>query len=112
MEQLPLPFSEGAMYERFIFATEIERAATRETLSESFPLGKLWYVSDEYDTDFLMDAEFPCSQETFFRYAVQAPGPARLLIHSCYHLSMLLHEPPLWMIQELRRLHFQLPANT
>jgi len=96
------------MYERLLFASEIERAGTRETLSEAFPLGKLWYVTDELDTDFLMDAEFPCSQETFFRYAITTPGPARLLIYSCYNLSMALHEPPLWMIQELRRLFLPL----
>ena len=99
------------MYERFLFVNEVERAGTRETLADAFPLGKIWYVSDEYDIDFLMDAEFPCSQETFFRYAVQTPGPARLLIYSCYNLSLALHEPPLWMIQELRRLFFQLPAS-
>lgn len=97
------------MYERFLFASEVERAGTRESLSEAFPLGKLWYVSDELDTDFLMDAEFPCSETTFFRYAIQAPGPARLLIYSCYNMSMLLHEPPLWMIQELRKLYLPLP---
>jgi hypothetical protein len=98
------------MYERFLFADEIERAGTRETLADAFPLGKLWYIHDELETDFLMDAEFPCSKETFFRYAIQTPGPARLMIYSCYNLSLLLHEPPLWMIQELRRLYFQLPA--
>lgn len=93
------------MYERFLFASEVERAATRSVLSGDFPLGKLWYVNDEFETDFLMDAEFPCSNETFFRYAIAKPGPARLLIYSCYHFSMMLHEPPLWMIQELRRLY-------
>jgi hypothetical protein len=97
------------MYERFIFASEIERAGTRQSLSDAFPLGKLWYVCDDLDTDFLMDAEFPCSNETFFRYAIQAPGPARLLIYSCYNLSLALYEPPLWMIQELRKLYLPLP---
>lgn len=97
------------MYERFLFASEVERAGTRETLSYDFPLSKIWYVSDEYEIDFLMDAEFPVSQETFFRYALQTPGPARLLIYSCYNMSLLLHEPPLWMIQELRKLFFRLP---
>jgi hypothetical protein len=99
------------MYERFIFASEIERSGTRQMLSESFPLAKIWNVHDELETDFLMDMEAPCSQETFFRYVVQTPGPARLLIYSCYNLSLLLHEPPLWMIQELRRLSFQLPSG-
>lgn len=99
------------MYERFLFADEIERAGTRETLADAFPSSKLWYVSDDLETDFLLDADFPCSQETFFRYAVRTPGPARLLIYSCYTMSMLLHEPPLWMIQELRKLYFQLPAS-
>jgi hypothetical protein len=97
------------MYERFIFATEIERAGTRETLSDAFPLSKLWYVMDEFEVDFLMDAEFPISQETFFRYAVQAPGPARLLIYSCYSLSLLMDDPPFWMKSELKRLNFRLP---
>lgn len=92
------------MYERFLFADEIERSGTRETLACAFPLSKLWYPHDELG-DFVMDAEVPVSQETFFRYAVQTPGPARLLIYSCLNLSLALHEPPLWMIQELRRLY-------
>ena len=98
------------MYERFIFVTELERAATRETLSENFPLGKLWYVPD--DTDFVMDAEFSCTQQTFFRYAAQAPGPATWLIHSCLNLSLMMHQPPLWMVEELRKLSLRLPAST
>jgi hypothetical protein len=96
------------MHERFIFVSEIERAATRQILSDNFPLGKLWYVPDE--TDFIMDAEFPCSQETFFRYAILAPGPSGRLAFSCLYLSLLMHEPPLWMAQELRKLTHQLPA--
>jgi hypothetical protein len=36
-------------YERLIFATEIERAGTRQLLSDAFPLSKLWYVQDEID---------------------------------------------------------------
>lgn len=96
------------MYERFIFATEIERAGTRQTLSETFPQGRTWYIFDVLETDFLMDAEFPCTEESFFRYAIQTPGPARLLIYSCYTLSLMLDDPPLWMIHELRRLGFSL----
>lgn len=92
------------MYERLLFASDIERAGTREMLSTAFPLGKLWYPHDELG-DFLMDAEVDVPQETFFRYAIQTPGPARLLIYSCYNLSLALHEPPLWMIRELRRLY-------
>ena len=99
------------MYERFLFANEVERSGTRQTVSDAFPLAKIWNVSDEFETDFLMDGEFPCSQETFFRYAITTPGPARLLIYSCLNLSLLLHEPPLWMIQELRKFYFQLPAS-
>lgn len=98
------------MYERFIFASEIERSAARETLSEAFPLAKIWYVSDPEDTDFLMDAEIPVTTETFFQYAIHTPGPARLLIFSCYNLSMQMLNPPVWMEFELRKLHRQLPA--
>lgn len=96
------------MRERFIFVSEIERAATREALSNEFPLGKLWYVAD--DTDFIMDADFPCSEETFFRYAIQAPGPLGRLAFSGLNFSLMLHQPPLWMIQELRRITHMLPA--
>ena len=98
------------MRERFIFVNEIERAATREMLADNFPLAKLWFVPD--DTDFIMDTEFPCSEETFFRYAVQAPGPSGLLIFSCLYLSLMMHQPPLWMVQELRKLSHRLPAST
>ena len=94
------------MYERLIFVTELERAATRETLSDNFPLGKLWYVQD--DTDFLLDDEFSCTQQTFFRYAVQTPGPAVWLISSCLNLSLMMHQPPLWMAEELRKLNLRL----
>ena len=98
------------MRERFIFVSEVERTATREALSSTFPLGKLWYVPD--DTDFIMDTEFPCSEETFFRYAVQAPGPAGLLVFSCLHLTLLMLDPPSWMTAELTALHRRLPAKT
>jgi len=97
------------MYERFIFATEIERGGTRQLIGDAWPLAKVWDVYDE--DDYVLDAEIPCSQETFFRYAATTPGPARLLIHSCYYLSLLLHEPPLWMVQEMRRLLYSLPGE-
>ena len=97
------------MYERFIFATEIERAGTRELLSDAFPLSKLWYVHD--DIDFLMDMEVSIPQEIFFQYVATTPGPARLLLHSCYHLSLALHDPPLWLIHELRKMLYQLPSG-
>ena len=97
------------MHERFIFVSEVERSATREMLSDNFPLGKLWYVPDE--TDYIMEAEFPCSQETFFRYAMLAPGPSGRLVFSCLNLSLLMHEPPLWMMQELHKINHQLPAS-
>ena len=32
------------------------------------------------------------------------PGPARLVVYSCYNLSLALHDPPMWMIHEMRRL--------
>ena len=96
------------MYERLIFVTELERAATRETLSDNFPLGKLWYVPDA--DDFLMDAEFTCTQQVFFRYAIQTPGPAVWLIHSCLNLSLMMHNPPIWMVEEIRKLNLRLPA--
>jgi hypothetical protein len=99
-----------AMRERLIFVSEVERTATREALSVKYPLGKLWYVPD--DTDFIMDTEFPCTEETFFRYAVEAPGPAGLLIFSCLHLSLMMLDPPPWMLIELASLHRRLPANT
>jgi len=98
------------MRERFLFVTEIERAATREMLSDNFPLAKLWYVHD--DTDFVMDTDFPCSEEVFFRYAAQAPGPSGVLIYSCLYLSLLMLNPPAWMAAELRKLQFRLPAST
>jgi hypothetical protein len=97
------------MRERFIFVSEVERSATREMLADNFPLAKLWFVAD--DTDFIMDAEFPCSEETFFRYAILAPGPLGRLAFSCLHLSLMMHDQPLWMIQELRKLTHMLPAS-
>jgi hypothetical protein len=98
------------MRERLIFVSEVERTATREALSLTFPLGKLWYVPD--DTDFIMDTEFPCAEETFFRYAVQAPGPAGRLIFSCLYLSLMMLDPPKWMAVELIALQRRLPAIT
>lgn len=89
------------MRERFIFANEAERSSVREALSRAFPLGKLWYVWD--DVDYLMDAEFPCSDEVFFRYAVLAPGPLGRLVYSCLNLSLMMHEPPPWMEGELAK---------
>jgi hypothetical protein len=98
------------MRERLIFETETERAEVRKSLSFTFPLGKLWYVAD--DTDFIMDVEFPCSEETFFRYAVQAPGPAGRLVSSCLYLSLMILDPPSWMTAELTALQRRLPAKS
>jgi hypothetical protein len=98
------------MRERLIFETDTERAEVRKSLSETFPLGKLWYVPD--DTDFLMDAEFPCSEEAFFRYALLAPGPHGQLVFSCLHLTLLMLDPPPWMAAELSKPQRQLPAKS
>jgi hypothetical protein len=98
------------MRERFIFVSDVERAAIREVLSGHFPNGKIWYVAD--DTDFIMETEFPCSEEAFFRYAVQAPGPAGRLISSCLHLTLMMLDPPPWMVAELAALQRRLPAKT
>jgi hypothetical protein len=97
------------MYERLIFATEIERASTRQLLGDAFPLSKLWYVAD--DTDFLMDMEVNISEETFFRYMATTLGPARLLLYSCFNLSMAMHDPPIWLVHALRHVCYQLPSG-
>jgi hypothetical protein len=96
-------------YERLIFATEIERAGTRQLLSDAFPLSKLWYVQDEID--FIMEWEVDIPKDIFFQYVATTAGPAALLLHSCFNLSLALHDPPLWIIHELRKLCYQLPAS-
>jgi hypothetical protein len=101
------------MRDRLIFETETERADMRKLLSETFPLGKIWFVPEAVDY-YIMDVDFPCSEETFFRYAILAPGPHGRLVFSCIHLTLLMLDPPPWMIGELSRLQQQrqLPAKT
>ena len=88
------------MYERFILVSELERAATRQLVRGDWPVARLWDVCD--DLDFLMDMELEVEESAFFRWAVATPGPARRIIYSCYNLSLALHDPPLWMVRELR----------
>lgn len=90
------------MYERFIFVSELERSATRELVHDEFPVARLWDVCD--DVDFLMDMDLALDEGVFFRWAVATPGPARWVIYSCFNMSLALHDPPAWMVQEMRRL--------
>jgi len=96
-------------YERLIFATEIERAGTRQLLSDAFPLSKLWYVQDEID--FIMEWEVDIQKISFFNMWLLPPVPLHFFLHSCFNLSLALHDPPLWIIHELRKLCYQLPAS-
>jgi hypothetical protein len=94
-----------------------DRSSSRRSLPETEKACRQVYSIpvhpklSENELDYIFDVEAPCSQETFFRYVAQTPGPARLLLYSCYNLSLMLFEPPLWMIQELRRLNFALPSG-
>jgi hypothetical protein len=102
------------MKDRLIFETETERAEMRKLLSETFfPHGKIWFVPEAADY-YVMDVDFPCSDETFFRYAIQAPGPHGRLAFSCMNLTLMTLDPPPWMAAELSRLQRQrlLPAKT
>jgi hypothetical protein len=101
------------MRDRLIFDTETERAEMRKVLGDTFPLGKIWYVPEAVDY-YIMDIDFPCSEETFFRYAIQAPGPHGRLVFSCLYLTLTMLDPPPWMASEINRLQQQrlLPAKT
>jgi hypothetical protein len=94
------------MKDRLIFETETERTEMRKLLSETFPLGKIWFVPEAADY-YIMDVEFPCSEEAFFRYAILAPGPHGRLVFSCVNLTLMMLDPPPWMAGEISRLHNQ-----
>ena len=92
------------MRERFIFTSDIERKAAKEFIQDNFPLARLVCATDALDTDFLLDMDLPIERVIFFRWAAVTHGPARLLLYSCYYLSLDLYDPPSWMTVELRRL--------
>jgi hypothetical protein len=94
------------MFERFILPGEIERTGTRQLVHTNFTLAKLWDINDE--CDFIMDMELAIEKPIFFRWAASTVGPAGLVLYSCYNMSLELHNPPLWMIQEIRGLSYRL----
>lgn len=92
------------MYERLIFATSLERDATRQLIQDNFPAATLIDAPDVEGDDFLLDVNIAIEKEVFFRWVSTTLGPCRLLLYSCYHLSMDLFDPPTWMVAELRRM--------
>ena len=92
------------MYERLIFATPLERDASRQLIHDNFPSAFIMYVPDTEADDFILDVNIPVDKCIFFRWAIATLGPGSALIYSCYTMSLELHDPPLWMIGELRRL--------
>lgn len=95
------------MYERFILTTDLEREATKHLVRVNFPAAELAYVLEPEDSDFMLDMNLPVDKVVFFRFAATTHGPARLLLYSCYHMSLELYNPPNWMAAELRRLHLE-----
>jgi hypothetical protein len=94
------------MYERFILPGEVERNGTRQLVQTNFAIARLWDVHDE--CDFIMDMELALDKTVFFRWAASTVGPAGLVLYSCYNMSLELHEPPLWMVHEIRCLAYRL----
>ena len=90
------------MYERLIFATELERAATRQLIQQAFPSANLIDLSDA--DDYILELSVDVEKCIFFRWACATPGPTKLLLYSCFNMSMELFDPPPWMLVELRRL--------
>lgn len=100
------------MFERFIFADETEREGTRELVTSAFPLAMLCNLPDPEAEDFITDMYAPIEERIFFRWAISTHGPARLLVYSCYHMSLALCEPPDWMIMELSMTKLRLTDGT
>jgi hypothetical protein len=92
------------MYERLIFTTSLERDASRQLILINFPSAFVMYVPDTEANDFILDVSIPVEKCIFFRWAIATLGPGSALIYSCYTMSLELHDPPSWMIVELRRL--------
>lgn len=92
------------MYERLIFATEVERAATRQLIHDNFPSAICVDMPDNLAEDFLLDVNIEVEKCIFFRWASATLGPSRLVLYSCYNMSIELFDPPAWMVVELRRL--------
>lgn len=90
------------MNERLIFATPVERAGTCELILCNFPIARFTHIPDE--EDFISDMELAVNAPVFFRWAATTVGPARLVLFSCFNLSLALHEPPSWMAHEIRTL--------
>jgi len=91
-------------YERLIFATKIERSATRQLIRDSFPSASIIDTPDDLAEDFILDVYVPVEKCIFFRWATSTIGPCRLLLYSCFTMSMEMYDPPPWMAVELRRL--------
>lgn len=92
------------MYERLIFTTEIERSATRQLIRDNFPSAIIVDMPDNLADDFILDVNIEVEKCIFFRWASSTQGPSRLVLYSCYYMSLDLFDPPAWMLVELRRL--------
>lgn len=87
--------------ERLIFVSDLERLASRQLIFNNFPLACFSMIDDP--PDFCLDIEIPVDRAIFFRWAITTIGPARLLVYSCFELSLSLCDPPPWIALEIQR---------
>jgi hypothetical protein len=93
------------MYEKLIFPTTTEQAATRQLIVDNWPLAKLTYI---HDTDEMHDPEYymldveilNINPQLFFKWCYTS----RVIIY-CYQMSLQMMDPPFWMREVLKELH-------
>ena len=92
------------MYERLIFASEIERQATRMLIRDVFPHAIMIDLPDGICSDYIFDLNLDIEKCVFFRWAIGTQPDGCVPLYFCYGMSMELFDPPPWMANELRRL--------
>ena len=95
------------MYEKMIFPTLVEQEATRQLLTDNWPLVKLTYI---HDTDTMHDPEYfmidieilNINPQLFFKWTYTTR-----VLRFCYLMSLQMLDPPFWMREAIKEIKEQ-----
>jgi hypothetical protein len=91
------------MFERLIFPTLVEQEAARELLTTNWPNCTLTDLGMDDDCH-VLELHIDVAPKIFFKWAYNYQGRDNGILIYCYHLSIELLDPPLWMQEALREL--------
>jgi hypothetical protein len=94
------------MFERLIFPTLVEQEAGKQLLTSNWPGCTLTNLGMD-EGNYIVELHLNVAEKVFFKWAYNCQARDNGILVYCYHLSLELLDPPIWMIEVLRELREQ-----